>query len=195
MIYSKCKCSSNIGICVCVRYIVNKGCMDMEQDVKYFIAEYYRKYYRKLYIHAYSILGQSTEAEVAVQEAFLAACKKPDEFSHSQSRIGWLKKAVENEALHILRERKHTAALFLSLDELAPGQEPAIMDDSSFELTELCQRAVSKEELGFFLRIARHESTFPEEAKMQGIRLTTCYKRFERIRKKLQQALEDCHNM
>lgn len=167
----------------------------MDRNAEQLIESFYRKNYYKLYVHACSILGQSTEAEVAVQEAFLAACKKPDEFINSQSHIGWLKRAVENEALHILREQKYVAALFMSIEELSPSQEPAAMEDNSFELTELCQGAVSKEELGFFFRIAKHESTFLEEAEMQGISLTACYKRFERIRKKLQQALEDYHKI
>ena len=167
----------------------------MDRNIEQFMESFYRKNYNRLYIHACSLLGRSSEAEVAVQEAFLAACKKPDEFINSQNHIGWLKKAVENEALHILREQKYVAALFVSIEELSPSQEPAALDDNSFELTELCQGAVSKEELGFFFRIAKHESTFLEEAEMQGIRLTTCYKRFERIRKKLQQALEDYHKI
>lgn len=158
----------------------------MERSTEQFIESFYRKNYNRLYIHACSILGRSPEAEVAVQEAFLAACKKPDEFINSQSHIGWLKRAVENEALHIMREQKYAAALFLSVEELSPGQEPSTLEDNSFELTELCQGAVSKEELGFFFRISKHESTFPKEAERQDIRLTTCYKRFERIRKKLQ---------
>lgn len=165
----------------------------MERKAEQFIESFYRKNYHRLYIHACSILGRNSDAEVAVQEAFLAACKKPDEFINSQSHIGWLKRAVENVALHILREQKYTAALFLSIEELSPSQEPAALEDNSFDLTELCLGAVSKEELGFFIRIAKRESTFLEEAENQGIRLTTCYKRFERIRKKLQQALEDYH--
>lgn len=169
--------------------------MFMERSTEQFIESFYRKNYIKLYIHACSMLGRNSEADVAVQEAFLAACKKSDEFINSQSHIGWLKRAVENEALHILREQKYAAALFLSIEELSPSQEPATLEDNSFELTELCQSTVSKEDLGFFFRIAKHESTFLEEAELHGIRLTTCYKRFERIRKKLQQVLEDYHKM
>lgn len=165
----------------------------MERNIKQFIENIYRKNYYKLYIHACSILGRGSEAEVAVQEAFLAACKKPDEFINSQSHIGWLKRAVENEALHILREQKYTAALFLSIEELSPGQEPVALDSTSFELTEFCRGAVSREELDFFFRIAKRESSFQEEAEKQDIKLSACYKRFERIRKKLQQALEDFH--
>lgn len=163
----------------------------MEPSIKHFLEIFYRTNYRRLYLHASSILGYSPEAEVAVQEAFLAACKKPDEFMNSRSQIGWLKKAVENEAYHILREQKYTAALFMSIEELIPSQEPAASEDSVFELTSLCQGVVSKEEFEFFHRLAKHESAFSEEAERQGISLTACYKRFERIRKKLQQALED----
>ena len=163
----------------------------MDRNIEQFMESFYRKNYNRLYIHACSLLGRSSEAEVAVQEAFLAACKKPDEFINSQSHIGWLKKAVENEALHILREQKYSAALFMSIEELSPGQEPAALEDSSFELVELCQRAISKEDFDFFIRISKHESTFQEEAERQGVRLATCYKRFERIRKRLQQALDD----
>ena len=165
----------------------------MERDVKQFIETFYQKNYYKLYIHACAILGRDSEAEVVVQEAFLAACKKPDDFIHSQSHIGWLKRAVENEALHILREQKYTAALFLSIEERSPDQEPVSLDGSSFELMDFCKGVVSKEELDFFLRIAKQESSFQEEAEKQGMRLSACYKRFERIRKKLQQALEDFH--
>lgn len=167
----------------------------MDRNIEQFMESCYRKNYNRLYIHACSLLGRSLETEVAIQEAFLAACKKPDEFINSQNHIGWLKKAVENAALHILRERKYVAALFMSIEELYPSQEPAALQDNSFELTELCQGVVSREELGFFFRIAKHESTFLEEAEIQGIRLITCYKRFERIRKKLQQALEDYHKI
>ena len=163
----------------------------MERSTEQFIENLYRKNYHRLYVRACSILGQSSEAEAAVQEAFLAACKKPDKFIRSESHIGWLKRAVENEALHILREQKYSAALFMSIEELSPGQEPAALEDSSFELVELCQRAISKEDFDFFIRISKHESTFQEEAERQGVRLATCYKRFERIRKRLQQALDD----
>ena len=68
----------------------------MERSTEQFIENLYRKNYHRLYVHACSILGQSSEAEAAVQEAFLAACKKPDKFIRSESHIGWLKRAVEN---------------------------------------------------------------------------------------------------
>lgn len=47
----------------------------MERSTDQFMANLYRENYRALYLHAYSMLGQRPEAEVALQEAFLVACK------------------------------------------------------------------------------------------------------------------------
>lgn len=126
----------------------------MEQSAEQFIESFYRKNYNKLYIHACSMLGRNSDADVAVQEAFLAAWENPDEFVNSQSHIGWLKRAVENKALHILREQKYAAALFMSIEELSPSQEPAASVDSSFELAELCLGLLPK-------KILTSSSEFP----------------------------------
>ena len=163
----------------------------MVYDSKLFISNFYRKNYRSLYLHAYSMLGRRAEAEVALQEAFFAACKDPEGFMSMKYPKRWMEKAVENMALHILREQKYTAALFLPFEELAPGQEPSSLDGSNFELIEFCQNVVTKDELGFFLRIAEGSSTYAVEAERLGIKLPTCYKRFERIREKLQKALDE----
>ena len=162
----------------------------MEQSDRLFIAECYRKNYHNLYLHAYSMLGHRTEVEVALQEAFLVACKNKEKFVAMENPERWLEKAIENIALHILREQKYTAALSISFEQLAPGQEPSSLDGNDFELIEFCQSVVSKDELRFFLRIAEGRSTFIDEAKRLGIKLTACYKRFERIREKLQKALD-----
>lgn len=163
----------------------------MERSTDQFIANLYRENYRALYLHAYSMLGQRPEVEVALQEAFLAACKNPEEFMRKENPITWMEKVIEKMALHILRERRYTAALFTSFEELAPGQEPSTLTEGSFELIDFCQSVVTKEELKLFLRIAEGSSTFADEADRLGIKLSTCYKRFERIRKKLQKAMDD----
>ena len=161
----------------------------MEQNTNLSIAEFYRKNYRGLYLHAYSMLGRQAEAEVAVQEAFLVVCNNPEDFMSKKKPVKWMEKTIENIALHIYRERRYAAELFSSFEELAPNLEPSTSDAHGFELIEFCLTVVTKEEWEFFLRIAGGSSTFYEEAERYGIRLTACYKRFERIRKKLQKAL------
>ena len=46
-----------------------------------------------------------------------------------------------------------------------------------------------EEEFDFFLRIAHGAATISEESQRLGIKLPACYKRFERIRDRLQQTL------
>lgn len=161
----------------------------MKLSTRRFIEDFYHENFHKLYIYAFSILHQAADAETAVHEAFAAACRKPEEFMNSASPIKWLKRATRYQALHILSDRKRTAALFISLEALGPKTEPSALDGSRSELIEFCLSVVSEDEFAFFLRIAEGASTFPEEAQTQGIKLSLCYKRFERIRQKLQQAL------
>lgn len=165
----------------------------MDEIANRFIAEIYHTYYRKLYILAYSILGKQAEAEVAVQEAFVVACQRPEELMRSETPVGWMKSTVRHRALHILEDQKRTASLFMSLELLDHSKEPSCSDSGDSELAEFCQSVVTEDEFAFFLRIATGLSTFLEEARRQNIKLTTCYKRFERIREKLQQALSEFH--
>lgn len=167
----------------------------LNQDAKRFIENFYSENYQKLYLHAHSKLKHRPESEAALQEAFLVACKKPEEFMGSENPVRWMEKTIEYIAMHILRERKKTVALFLSFEELAPGQEPSTLDGSSFELIAFCQKVVTKERLAFFLRIAEGSSSFVEEAQRMGIGLHACYKRFERTREKLQTALVEFHKL
>ena len=165
----------------------------MDKIANRFIAEIYHTYYRTLYILAFSILEKQAEAEVVVQEAFAVACQKPEELMRSKKPVGWMKSTVRHRALHILEDQKRTASLIMSLEVLHPGIEPSRLDNGDSELVEFCQSIVSKDDFAFFLRIATGLSTFLEEAQRQNIKLTTCYKRFERIREKLQQALSEFH--
>ncbi|MCI8810278.1 MAG: sigma-70 family RNA polymerase sigma factor [Oscillibacter sp.] len=162
----------------------------MTPEERNYLSDFYHANHAKLFLHAYAMLKSKTLAEVAVQEAFQVACQKPAELMKSESPIGWMKKAIEFKALHILREQKRTMMVFVPLDELPPGTEPAISDNSDSHLIDCCLNAVSADELSFFLRIARGESTVAEEAKRLNIKLKTCYARFERIRARLQKALE-----
>ena len=167
----------------------NEGALDMDGENSAYIEQLYRTHYRALYVLAYAILRDRLSAEAAVQEGFVVACRKIGDLRHSEDPLRWLKSTVRHRALHILEEWRRTAALFTSLADLAPGVEPAELDSTDFELVELCKGAVSESELAFFLRIAKGETTFPEEAVRQGIQLPACYKRFERIRGRLQRVL------
>ena len=155
----------------------------------------YREYYRDVYLRALSVTGNRLDAETAVQEAFLTACQKHRAYFNSANRLEWMKKTAEHKALHILQERRNAEALFISMEELEPGSEPFSEDAGAgiSELKEICLAAVSREDYDLFIQIAMKESSFWEEAQKRGISMPACYRRFERIRGKLQRALGDFH--
>lgn len=161
----------------------------MTQDIDLFIESFYRENYQKLYIYAFSILQRPADAEVAVQEAFVTVCEIPMELIRSENPIGWMKKTVRYRALRLLDDRKRTSALLVALTALAPDVDFSAWDSSDAELILLCQSIVSKDEFDFFLRLASGAATFLEESARLNIKLPACYKRFERIRDKLQQAV------
>lgn len=161
----------------------------MTQDVRLWIEGFYRENYQKLYAYAYSILGHQMDAEAAVQEAFAVACEDPAALIHSENPIAWMKKAVKYRALQLLDERKRTDALLLTLTALTSSLELATWDGTDVELRSLCQSIVSKDEFDFFLRLALGATTFIEESQKLHIKLPACYKRFERIRDKLQRGI------
>lgn len=155
-----------------------------------YMAKFCQTHYQKLFLHASAILREQGLAEEAVQEAFQIACQKPDDLMESEKPLGWMKKTVENTALHILRQQRTAQALFQSLEYMLDDRELAAPSESVIELTDRCLSAVTREELDFFLRVTMEGYTFAEESERLGISLAACYKRFERVRKRLRAALE-----
>jgi hypothetical protein len=74
-------------------------------------------------------------------------------------------------------------------DQRFSWRSTLIQDSFDTELALLCQSTVSKDEFDFFLRLANGTTTFREESERLQIKLPACYKRFERIRDKLQRAV------
>ena len=77
----------------------------------------------------------------------------------------------------------------MALKALAPKLGETGQERDGVELLLFSQSVVSKEEFDFFLRIAHGAATISEESQRLGIKLPACYKRFERIRDRLQQTL------
>jgi RNA polymerase sigma-70 factor, ECF subfamily len=80
-----------------------------------------------LYRRAYRYLGNSHDAEDAVQEALLSAYKHLDQFKGSAKMTTWLTSIVTNSALSQLRRRPRQ--LHSSLDEpLAQDSKHSLLD-------------------------------------------------------------------
>lgn len=66
----------------------------------------YKLYYKPMFSVCMRLLNNETDAEDAMQEAFLSAFKKIDTYKGEVSFGAWLKKIVINRSLDYLKKRK-----------------------------------------------------------------------------------------
>ena len=74
-----------------------------------------QRHNQRLFRLARGILRNCTDAEDAVQEAYVLAFTHMDQFREAASLATWLSRIVLNEAFRRLRQRKDMTALDLSL--------------------------------------------------------------------------------
>ncbi|HEY3895154.1 MAG TPA: sigma-70 family RNA polymerase sigma factor [Pseudonocardiaceae bacterium] len=93
-----------------------------EGDVRAFEA-LVRRYQRRFYRLAVRLLGNSSDAEEAVQDAFLSAWRRLPGFRGEAAFSSWMYRIVTNRCLLLLRKRRPVT----TLDELRdqPGPESA----------------------------------------------------------------------
>lgn len=66
----------------------------------------YKLYYKSMYNTSLRIVGNETDAEDIMQEAFLSAFNKMDSYEGKVSFGAWLKKIVVNRSLDYLKKRR-----------------------------------------------------------------------------------------
>lgn len=71
----------------------------------------YKMYYKAMYNTAFRILKDSAEAEDVMQEAFLTAFRKIDEYKGDASFGSWLKRIVVNRSIDELKKRKEMVSI------------------------------------------------------------------------------------
>lgn len=67
----------------------------------------YKLYYKAMFNVSFRILNNQQDAEDAMQEAFLNAFQKIDQYNYESSFGSWLKRIVVNKSLDILERRKN----------------------------------------------------------------------------------------
>lgn len=87
--------------------------------------EIYKLYYKSMYNTSLRILNDVSEAEDVMQESFLDAFRKLDDYKGEGSFGGWLKRIVVNNSIDAIRKRKETIPLdesiYRQLDESEAG--------------------------------------------------------------------------
>jgi len=159
---------------------------------------------QRLFRIARSVLRDESEAEDALQEAYVRAFAKLSEFRGESSIYTWLTRIVLNEAHGRLRKRRHTVEL--SAVEAAQAGEGRILafpgavvsddperDAALAETRRLLERAVDALPEGFRLVFMMREvegCSIAETAANLGLKAETVKTRLHRARRLLRESLD-----
>lgn len=168
--------------------------MEMSPEQSAFLEQLYREQFKALKGHAFGFVKNWGDAECVVQESFRIACMKIDDVMTSPNPIGWMKDTVKNTAYNFNRIKKKHLDLYVSIEEM---EEQLVGPEMSIEEPDQIARlkgAVSEKNFAFFRRIVLEGVSYLEIAKEEKISIWACYKRFERIKKKLQAAIQNARD-
>lgn len=121
------------------------------------LAERFEQHRSRLRAVAYRMLGSSTEADDAVQDAWVRLSRSDAE--RIENLGGWLTSVVARECLHLLRSRRHRREHAADLPELVvvpdtdldPEQEALLADSVGLAMLVVLDRLAPAERLAFVL--------------------------------------------
>lgn len=175
-----------------------------EADIVHRFAVVSQQQNRRLYRLARGILGDSAEAEDAVQDAYVRALGHLSELDDPESLGAWLARITVNEALGRLRRRRHGIPLdeivdSISVDAgsatklLSPfGRENPEVAAMHAELQALLERTIDHLPIHFrvvFIACEIEEMSVAEAAAALGLYPITVKTRLYRARRLLRRAL------
>ena len=166
-----------------------------------------RRHNRRLYRVARSLLGDSAEAEDAVQEAYLAGFRALADFRGDASLATWLTRIVVNECMTRLRRsaRRDNIVPMVAVDSLPSEEGEALRDEAASarpeppdrllwraEMRALLERRIDQLPGPFrvvFVMRAVEELSVEETAHTLGIPEATVRSRLFRARSLLREAI------
>jgi RNA polymerase sigma-70 factor, ECF subfamily len=94
----------------------------------------YDRYRRPLYVFCARVLGEPHAAHDAVQDVFLAACQRREEFARLLSVRAWLFTVGRNRCLTVLRRARPQVALPGELESRGEAPSDALQADEELRL-------------------------------------------------------------
>ncbi len=163
-----------------------------------------KRHNRRLYRLARAVTANDSDAEDAVQDAYVRAFTSLDQFRGDSSLGTWLSRIVLNEALGRLRRRRPTVDLAVVDSRPPSGSEVILFPTASPQLDP--ERTMAQREIQHLLEhaiddlpeafrtvlVARviEDMSVKETADLLGLRVETVKTRLHRAREQLKQALE-----
>ncbi|MEF3275702.1 MAG: sigma-70 family RNA polymerase sigma factor [Chloroflexus sp.] len=152
-----------------------------------------QRYTGVLYNQAYRMLGDSFEAEDAVQEVFLRAFRKLSSYDPSRRLVTWLLTIGSNYCIDRLRRRRFN---WLTLEDVAfwlpstqPGPERSAIQRASREVVQRALQRLPESYRSVTVLRYWHDLSYDEIGTILGLTEATVKTRLHRARKMLQEAL------
>ena len=158
----------------------------MEQKQIREIEILYKQYYKLLVAYAYRYLADWNAANDAVQETFHDICRNPERLLTSKQPLAWLKVACRYVCLGLLRKQNINRQTLLSLEELDETTLPPVYDSVSREEVQELVGIDDPSDAELLYRIFVLQESYEAVAQSLGVTVWACYKRAERLRKRIQ---------
>lgn len=162
--------------------------------------ELFERHREAAYRVALRVTGRHEDALDVVQDSFIRAFGRLDEFQHGSSFRTWLLRIVTNRALDVLRARRVRLAVPLDADEDEPVAVVAAGEaqpGQALEQRELAARlraaieSLPPDQRAVFALYAAGELTYGQIAETLGIPVGTVMSRLYHARRRLHQMLAD----
>jgi RNA polymerase sigma-70 factor (ECF subfamily) len=143
---------------------------------------------QRMYAYCLCMLGSPEEAEDAVQDVFLLAFTRMDQYVRRDSFSAWLYKIAYHQCLNLLRRRNGWIRLLTHYKEQIASSQPC--SDDSIILKDLLDKLGPHDRHLVILRVLEDKS-FDEISVITTVKSATLRKQFERIKKKLKHDLNE----
>lgn len=165
----------------------------MLPDQEKYLKQLYQMYFGKITSFAMATVHDPHIAKEIAQDTFHLAVLHIDKLISHPNPGGWLMQTAKYKIREYQRRRSKELRRFVPLEDIHIHK---IEDDATaFEIVEASpseallariQQVLTSEEYLLFQRLILKQDSYLDVAKELDISVSTCYKRFERVRKKLQ---------
>lgn len=111
--------------------------------------ELYKLYVKNMYNTALRILSHSAEAEDVIQESFLEAFTRLNDYREEASFGSWLKRIVINKCISLIRKRKIEFVEDYELDVLTSNDEVDFDIDDESQIISLIRKGIDELSEGY----------------------------------------------
>ena len=157
----------------------------------------YERYFLRMYNYAVSVLKTKSEAEDAVQEAFLSLAANIGKIDNPASRVaeGYVMTTLKNKVIDTERKKKRDVSIFESVVPENTESDDTVIDmlikNERNERLQKAVEALKSRDRHILLMRLYEERSFEEIAKLTGINEGNVKNVYYRALEKLRKILED----